>query len=555
MSISSQGLSSGQQDGNNLETVAPDQQTTTCSDQNADSGKFKAVASMFAKKVISRSSPLVGNLYPTNTTSSSTLNLMGQLKAWTLDRKLKGKLRRLSSRSGLNSNNNQIKVDSVVNCVDDKDSIDCCSVQSKNSGEDSCFDESTSTTSNRSTPSPGTPGIPCPQSSEPPSSEAPQAASTMSLSPSSSTGSEADSQYNSDYGERDDLQKAIDCLTADQLARVNLLAVTLDKDDQGELGIYVTGKMDSDGSIGYVIADFEADGPAQRNGRLNKGDEVLMVNGNGLRGLNLDDALQFLRSRETSLRLIVARQCQVSVSSKNESLSVCSNSESLQSMSHSHSSLNATETVTTKPQIGALNTSLNNQRRRSQASPAPCEQQQAAAQPCLSQSVAGQRIRRASSSLEAEYEKDETISIASNSTNSSALMESGLFTVPRRPKSSARILLQTLTFYKGPGCRGLGFSIVGGADAENSCSNNVYIKTIYPNGQAAERLDELKQGDELLAVNGISTKGLTHSEVIALFKTVKCGEVIIQTSRKLSSIRKAFNRSNHKSCSTLDLLK
>lgn len=41
--------------------------------------------------------------------------------------------------------------------------------------------------------------------------------------------------------------------------------VTLEKDERGELGIYITGKIDQNGYLGYVVADLEFGGPAHRS--------------------------------------------------------------------------------------------------------------------------------------------------------------------------------------------------------------------------------------------------------------------------------------------------
>lgn len=40
--------------------------------------------------------------------------------------------------------------------------------------------------------------------------------------------------------------------------------ITLEKDESGELGIYITGKVDANGYLGYVVADLEFGGPAYR---------------------------------------------------------------------------------------------------------------------------------------------------------------------------------------------------------------------------------------------------------------------------------------------------
>ncbi|KAE9545206.1 hypothetical protein AGLY_000749 [Aphis glycines] len=119
--------------------------------------------------------------------------------------------------------------------------------------------------------------------------------------------------------------------------------------------------------------------------------------------------------------------------------------------------------------------------------------------------------------------------------------------IPRLPRPrSLSISLTTVVFHKGPGYKSLGFSIVGGIDSPKG-SMGIFVKTIFPTGQAAES-QLLKEGDEIISVNGKSMEGFKHSQAIALFKEVKCGQIVIQVGRR--DLIKRNNKS--KSCDELD---
>lgn len=127
--------------------------------------------------------------------------------------------------------------------------------------------------------------------------------------------------------------------------------------------------------------------------------------------------------------------------------------------------------------------------------------------------------------------------------HTSLVTESGLCTLPRRPKPS--ITISTVVFEKGPGKKSLGFSIVGGKDSPKG-QLGIYVKTIFPNGQAAES-GKLQEGDEIFAVNGKTLDGLLHAEAIAVFKSIKVGQVVLHVGRRKKSILS-------KSCSELEKL-
>ena len=114
--------------------------------------------------------------------------------------------------------------------------------------------------------------------------------------------------------------------------------------------------------------------------------------------------------------------------------------------------------------------------------------------------------------------------------------ESKFCTLPRHGARNAAFTILTVAFVKGPGHKGLGFSIVGGRDSPKG-NMGIYVKTVFPHGQAAES-GRLKEGDEILAVNGKPLHGLSHQEAIDVFKQFRTGQIVLHIGRRIPKRRR-----------------
>merc|ERR1712008_523874 len=96
--------------------------------------------------------------------------------------------------------------------------------------------------------------------------------------------------------------------------------------------------------------------------------------------------------------------------------------------------------------------------------------------------------------------------------------------------ASATASVQNIVFQKGHGKKGLGFSVVGGNDSPKG-DMGIFVKSIFTNGQARDE-GRLKEGDEILAINGKSLQGMSHDEAINEFRAIKTGPVILRVAKR-----------------------
>ncbi|KAG5894430.1 hypothetical protein JTB14_019800 [Gonioctena quinquepunctata] len=100
------------------------------------------------------------------------------------------------------------------------------------------------------------------------------------------------------------------------------------------------------------------------------------------------------------------------------------------------------------------------------------------------------------------------------------------------PRGGNTFTIRQAIFQKGPEFKPLGFSIVGGRDSPKG-SIGIYVKTIFPNGQAADS-GTLREGDEILAVNSKPLHGASHGEAINVFKQIRTGSVLLHIGRRVT---------------------
>ncbi|KAK3576111.1 hypothetical protein CHS0354_028010 [Potamilus streckersoni] len=257
------------------------------------------------------------------------------------------------------------------------------------------------------------------------------------------------------------------------ITRMHLL-----KDDSG-LGLHIAGgKGSKRGDIGIFVAGIMEGGPASRDGRLKRGDELLMINGHSLIGLAHHEAVEVLRNSPRLVQLVVAMK--VRKSSSQASSSITSPTQA--------------DDIFIQP-------------------PIPEVQAHTPQGTLINVDELFEKFSNANDVLK---------SSKSNSCWSRIRSPSPGFLPPK-----------VIMVCKGDRGKGLGFTVVGGSDS--SIGNiGIFVRRIFPGGLIAED-GRLKEGDEILELNGESLQGLNHKEVIVRFRTLKKGPVTITFRHRIKS--------------------
>ncbi|XP_005093651.2 uncharacterized protein LOC101855086 [Aplysia californica] len=295
--------------------------------------------------------------------------------------------------------------------------------------------------------------------------------------------------------------------------------LVLRKDERG-LGLHIAGgKGCKKGDLGIFVAGLTEGGAALRDGRLKRGDELLMINGHSLIGLSHQEAVDALRNSPELVQLVVASKIRKSSSVASPSTKFLDGPRVVSPAF----SARTNKGMSSNSQAPSGDYSCDNRQGDSQFQDGVMTTGEGSSGPQSLPEVVAQTPCGTIMKWEELFEKFQPV-------------EDG--TAPRVAGSSRPLkpgVPITITVFKGAGGKGLGFSVVGGSDSPKG-NIGIFVRRIFGHGVIAED-GRLKEGDEILELNGQPLQGLTHQAALSLFRSLKRGAVTLTFRSRVTSPR------------------
>ncbi|XP_060047179.1 PDZ domain-containing protein 2 isoform X2 [Erinaceus europaeus] len=353
-----------------------------------------------------------------------------------------------------------------------------------------------------------------------------------------------------------------DCLAREEVGRIWKMELLKESDG---LGIQVSGGRGSKRSPhAIVVTQVKEGGAAHRDGRLSLGDELLVINGHLLVGLSHEEAVAILRSATGMVQLVVAsKECTEEELLRLTAKSLPDLTSSVEDVSSWTDNEDQDPNGEEEEAAGPSSQGAMPRPEESQDLCGPEDSKGNSESPKQGSSKMKLKSRLSGGvhrleSVE-EYNElmvrngDPRVRILEVSRDgrkhslpqlldSTGSQEYHIVKKSTRSLSTTQVespwrlirpsVISIIGLYKEKG-KGLGFSIAGGRDCIRG-QMGIFVKTIFPNGSAAED-GRLKEGDEILDVNGIPIKGLTFQEAIHTFKQIRSGLFVLTVRTKLLS--------------------